>query len=74
MAAGVPSAPVSLLEVIDRILGKETVMDAAAAEVSLIGVELLTIRARMVVASVESYLKYAERIHEMNLAKPIPAE
>jgi hypothetical protein len=74
MAAGVPPAPVSVLEVIDRILDRDTVMDAVAG-VSLIGIELLTIRARMVVASIGSYLKYAERIHEMDLvAKPIQAE
>jgi len=56
MAAGVPPAPVSLLEVLDRILDKGIVIDAFA-RVSLVGIELLTIEARVVVASVESYLK-----------------
>jgi len=74
LATGVPPAPVSLLEVIDRILDKDATIDAVA-RISLIGIELLTIRARMTVASIEPYLKYAERIHEMDLvAKPISAE
>jgi len=74
LAAGVPPAPVSLLEVIDRILDKDAAIDAAA-RVSLIGIELLTIQARMIVASIEPYLKHAERIHEMDLvAKPISAQ
>ena len=66
MAAGVPPAPISVLEVLDRILDKGVVVDVFA-RVSLVGIELLTIEARVVVASVESYLKYAERIHEIGL-------
>jgi len=72
MAAGVPPAPVSLLEVLDRILDKGIVIDAFV-RVSLVGIELLTIEARVVIASVETYLKYAERIHEIGLvAAPTP--
>ncbi|MCP8307707.1 MAG: gas vesicle structural protein GvpA [archaeon] len=72
MAAGVPPAPVSLLEVLDRILDKGIVIDAFV-RVSLVGIELLTIEARVVVASVETYLKYAERVHEIGLvAAPVP--
>ncbi|MFQ5711533.1 MAG: gas vesicle protein GvpJ [Candidatus Geothermarchaeales archaeon] len=66
MAAGVPPAPVGLLEVFDRILDKGIVTDAFA-RVSMVGIELLTIEARVVVSSVETYLKYAERIHEIGL-------
>jgi gas vesicle structural protein len=51
----------SLVEVIDRILDKGIVIDAWA-RVSLVGIELLAIEARVVVASVETYLKYAEAI------------
>lgn len=51
----------SLAEVVDRILDKGIVIDAWA-KVSLVGIELLTIEARVVVASVETYLKYAEAI------------
>ncbi len=51
----------SLAEVVDRILEKGIVIDAFA-KVSLVGIELLAIEARVVVASVETYLKYAEAI------------
>jgi len=66
MAAGSPPGPISLLEVLDRILDKGVVIDAFV-RVSLVGIELLTIEARVVVASVETYLKYAERVHEIGL-------
>lgn len=51
----------SLVEVIDRILDKGVVIDVWV-RVSLVGIELLAIEARVVVASVETYLKYAEAI------------
>jgi hypothetical protein len=51
----------SLAEVVDRVLDKGIVIDAFA-KVSLVGIELLSIEARVVVASVETYLKYAEAI------------
>jgi len=51
----------SLVEVVDRILDKGVVIDAFA-RISLVGIELLSIEARVVVASVETYLKYAEAI------------
>lgn len=51
----------SLAEVVDRILDKGIVIDAWV-RVSLVGIELLTIEARVVVASVETFLKYAEAI------------
>ena len=51
----------SLAEVVDRILDKGIVIDAWV-KVSLVGIELLAIEARIVVASVETYLKYAEAI------------
>jgi len=51
----------SLAEVVDRILDKGIVIDLWA-KVSLVGIELLSIEARVVVASVETYLKYAEAI------------
>ena len=51
----------SLVEVIDRILDKGVVVDAWV-RVSLVGIELLAIEARIVGASVETYLKYAEAI------------
>lgn len=51
----------SLAEVVDRILDKGIVIDAWV-KVSLVGIELITIEARVVVASVETYLRYAEAV------------
>ncbi len=51
----------SLAEVVDRILDKGIVIDAFV-RVSLVGIEILAVEARVVVASVETYLKYAEAI------------
>src|SRR5437588_4626203 len=52
-----------LIDVLDRILDKGLVIDLWA-RVSLVGIELLTIEARVVVASVDTYLRYA---HAMGL-------
>jgi len=54
-------ASTSLVEVIDRILDKGIVIDAWA-RVSLVGIEILAIEARVVIASVETFLKYAEAV------------
>lgn len=51
----------SLVEVVDRVLDKGLVVDAWV-RVSLVGIEILAVEARVVVASVETYLKYAEAI------------
>lgn len=51
----------SLVEVVDRILDKGVVIDAWA-RVSLVGIELLAVEARVVLASVETWLKYAEAV------------
>lgn len=51
----------SLVEVLDRILDKGIVVDAWV-RISVIGIEVLAIEARVVVASVETYLRYAEAI------------
>lgn len=51
----------SLAEVIDRILDKGVVVDAWA-RVSLVGIEILAVEARVVVASVDTFLKYAEAV------------
>lgn len=61
MAVEKAIASSSLAEVVDRILDKGIVIDAWV-RVSLVGIELLAIEARVVVASVETYLKYAEAI------------
>ena len=59
MAVEKTNSSSSLAEVIDRILDKGIVIDAWV-RVSLVGIELLAIEARVVIASVETYLKYAE--------------
>ncbi|MDO8841777.1 gas vesicle structural protein GvpA [Methanocalculus sp.] len=51
----------SLADVIDRILDKGVVIDAWA-RVSLVGIEILALEARVVIASVETWLKYAEAV------------
>ncbi|MGD0246463.1 MAG: gas vesicle protein GvpJ [Streptosporangiaceae bacterium] len=51
----------SLVEVVDRILDKGIVIDAWM-RVSLAGIEMLAIETRVVVASVETYLKFAEAV------------
>jgi hypothetical protein len=51
----------SLAEVVDRILDKGIVIDVWA-RVSLVGIEILSVEARVVVASVDTYLKYAEAV------------
>jgi hypothetical protein len=61
MAVEKTIASTSLAEVVDRILDKGVVIDAWV-RVSLVGIELLAIEARIVVASVDTYLKYAEAI------------
>ena len=51
----------SLAEVIDRILDKGVVVDAFI-RIALVGIELIAIEIRVVVASVETYLRYAEAV------------
>jgi hypothetical protein len=54
-------ASASIAEVVDRILDKGVVVDAFV-RISLVGIELVAIEVRAVVASVETWLKYAEAI------------
>jgi gas vesicle structural protein len=51
----------SLVEVIDRILDKGIVIDAYVI-VALLGLEIITVEARVVIASVETWLRYAEAV------------
>ncbi len=61
MAVEKTLASTSLTEVVDRVLDKGIVVDAFV-RVSLVGSELLSIEVRAVIASVETWLKYAEAI------------
>jgi hypothetical protein len=60
--------PSGLADVIDVILDKGIVIDAYV-RVSLIGIEILTVDARIVVASVDTYLRFAEAVGRLNLAE-----
>lgn len=61
MAVEKAIASTSLAEVVDRILDKGVVIDAWV-RISLVGIELLAIEARVVVAGVDTWLKYAEAV------------
>jgi hypothetical protein len=64
---GAPS-PSGLADVIDTILDKGLVIDAYV-RVSLVGIELLTIDARVVVASVDTYLRFAEAVNRLDISQ-----
>jgi gas vesicle structural protein len=59
--------------VIDVILDKGIVIDAYV-RVALIGIEILTIDARIVIASVDTYLRFAEAVNRMDIASNDQAE
>jgi gas vesicle structural protein len=65
------SESASLAELVDVILDKGIVIDAWT-RVSMLGLELLTIETRMVVTSVETYLRYADAIAPITPAAPPP--
>src|SRR3954453_3629046 len=58
--------PSGLADVIEIILDKGLVVDAYV-RVSLVGIELLTIDARIVIASVDTYLRFAEAVGRLNI-------
>src|SRR3954451_235232 len=59
-------APSGLADVVEIILDKGIVIDAYV-RVSLVGIELLTIDARIVIASVDTYLRFAEATNRLDL-------
>lgn len=64
MPAARQSAGSSVVEILDHVLDKGIVIDAWVA-VSVIGIELVTIDARIIVASIDSYVKYARILGEV---------
>jgi hypothetical protein len=64
-------APSGLAEVVDLILDKGLVIDLYV-RVALVGIELLTIDARIVIASVDTYLRFAEAVNRLDLAENGP--
>jgi hypothetical protein len=64
------SGGTSLIDVLDRVLDKGIVIDAWV-RVSLVGIDLITVEARVVVASIDTYLKYSEAVGTVApVAKP----
>ena len=59
-------SPSGLADVIDLILDKGLVIDAYV-RIAVIGIELITIDARIVIASVDTYLRFAEAVGRLNL-------
>jgi len=61
----------SLVDVLDRVLDKGIVIDAWV-RVSLVGIDLITVEARVVVASIDTYLKYAEAVGQVpTVSRPL---
>jgi len=58
------SGGTSLIDVLDRVLDKGIVIDAWV-RVSLVGIDLLTVEARIVVASIDTYIKYSEAVGQV---------
>jgi len=67
----------SLIDVLDRVLDKGIVIDAWV-RVSLVGIDLITVEARVVVASIDTYLKFSEAVGTVpTVARPaldVPAQ
>ena len=61
-------SPSGLADVLDLILDKGLVIDAYV-RVAVIGIEVITIDARIVIASVDTYLRFAEAVNRLDLAQ-----
>src|SRR6187200_541526 len=61
-------SPTGLADVVDLILDKGLVIDAYI-RISVIGIELITIDARIVIASVDTYLRFAEAVNRLDLTE-----
>ena len=61
-------SPSGLADVLDLILDKGLVIDAYV-RVSVIGIEVITIDARIVIASVDTYLRFAEAVNRLDLTQ-----
>jgi hypothetical protein len=59
-------SPSGLADVLDLILDKGLVVDLYL-RVSLVGIELLTVDARIVIASVDTYLRFAEAVDRLSI-------
>jgi hypothetical protein len=61
-------SPSGLADVVDLILDKGLVIDAYV-RIAVIGIELITIDARIVIASVDTYLRFAEAVNRLDLSE-----
>ena len=66
--SGARPQPSGLADVIDVILDKGLVLDAYV-RVSLVGIELITVDARIVLASVDTYLRFAEAVNRLDISQ-----
>ena len=64
--------PSGLADVVEVILDKGLVIDVFV-RVSLVGIEILTIDARIVVASVDTYLRFAEAVNRLDISDDQPS-
>jgi len=67
------SSSTGLAEVLDILLDKGLVIDVFL-RVSLVGIELLTVDARIVIASVDTYLRFAEAVNRLDLGSTEESE
>jgi hypothetical protein len=65
---GAGPSPSGLADVLDTILDKGLVVDAYV-RVALVGIELVTIDARVVIASVDTYLRFAEAVNRLDISQ-----
>jgi hypothetical protein len=73
MAVERTSGGSSLIDVLDRVLDKGIVIDAWV-RVSLVGIDLITVEARVVVASIDTYIKYSEAVGQTApVSRPVAA-
>ena len=63
-------SPSGLADVVELILDKGLVIDAFV-RISVIGIELITIDARIVIASVDTYLRFAEAVNRLDLSETV---
>jgi hypothetical protein len=72
VSAPVSSAVGGLAEALNILLDKGLVIDATI-RVSVIGIEILTIEAKIVIASVDTYIRYLEAMQRLEAARRAPA-
>lgn len=66
----VPPHATDLVDVLDRVLDKGVVIDAYV-RIAVVGIDLVTVSARVVAASIETYMQYAEVLDELKLSTPV---